>query len=151
VRIFSQSHISLSQFPMSLPSQNKSAGVRAKPPDKGSFPIDHFNECTKLHDDYMRCLKRNKYDNLSCRYLSREYLQCRMDHNLMAKETLERLGFTDDDETEKKARRFMQRGNHDKEKDGWLPARDAIEKRGWVKPSVFGNGKWSGLFKWFSD
>jgi cytochrome c oxidase assembly protein subunit 19 len=135
---------------MSLPAQNKSAGVRAKPPDKGSFPIDHFNECTDIHDRYMRCLKRNKNDNMSCRYIAKEYLQCRMDHNLMAPESMDNLGFTQDDATEKAARRMIYRGNTDKEQEGWLSAKDAIEKRGWVKPSVFGSGKWNGLFQWIT-
>jgi len=133
---------------MSLPAQNKSVGVRAKPPDKGSFPIDHFNECTEVHDTYMKCLRRNKNDNMSCRYIAKDYLQCRMQNNLMAEETMERLGFTDDDNAEKTARKMIHRGNPEKEREGWLGARDAIEKRGWVKPSVFGSGKWSGLFRW---
>lgn len=135
---------------MSLPSQNKSSGVKPKPPDKGSFPIDHFNECTSLHDDYMKCLRRNKNDNMSCRYIAKDYLQCRMEHHLMAEETMDRLGFTDDDETEKAARKRIYLGKPEKEQEGWLSARDAIEKRGWVKPSVFGSGKWGNLFKWIT-
>ena len=133
---------------MSLPSQNKSAGVKPKAPDKGSFPIDHFDECTEIHDQYMRCLRRNKNDNMSCRYISKEYLRCRMEHNLMAPETMEHLGFTDDDESEKQARKIIHSGRHEKEKEGWLPARDSIERRGWVKPSIFGSGKWDKMFKW---
>lgn len=135
---------------MSLPAQNKSAGVRPKAPDKGSFPIDHFNDCTDIHDRYMKCLKRNKNDNMSCRYIAKEYLQCRMDHNLMAPESMANLGFTEEDETERNARKMIYRGNPEKEQEGWVSARDAIEKRGWVKPSVFGSGKWKGLFGWFS-
>ena len=72
-----------------------------------------------------------------------------MDHNLMSQESMEDLGFTDDDETEKRARQMIYRGNVEKEQEGWLSARDAIEKRGWVKPSVFGSGKWTSLFQWF--
>ena len=136
---------------MSLPTQNKSAGVRAKPPDKGSFPIDHFDECTEIHDSYMKCLRRNKNDNMSCRYLAKESLKCRMDHNLMAQESMENLGFTSEDELEKAARKMIHRGRPEKEQEGWLSAKDAIERRGWVKPSVFGNGKWSGIFNWFSS
>jgi cytochrome c oxidase assembly protein subunit 19 len=135
---------------MSLPAQNKSGGVKPKPPDKGSFPIDHFNECTDIHDTYMKCLRRNKNDNMSCRYIAKEYLQCRMQKNLMAQESMDRLGFTDDDNVEKAARKMIYRGRPEKEKEGWLSARDAIEKRGWVKPSVFGSGKWNGLFRWIT-
>ena len=87
---------------------------------------------------------------MSCRYIAKDYLQCRMDHNLMAQETMTNLGFTNDDDAEKKARKMIFRGRPEKEQEGWLSARDAIEKRGWVKPSDFGSGKWKGLFGWFS-
>jgi hypothetical protein len=135
---------------MSFNSQNQKPGVKAKPPDKGSFPIDHFNDCTGIHDKYLRCLKRNKNDNMSCRYIAKEYLQCRMDHNLMAKEEMKTLGFNDDDAIEKEARLMVYRGRPEKEQEGWLSARDAIERRGWVKPSVFGSGKWKSLFSWMT-
>lgn len=135
---------------MSFNSQNQKPGVRARPPDKGSFPIDHFNDCTGTHDKYLQCLKRNKNDNMSCRYIAKEYLQCRMDHNLMAHESMKTLGFNDDDAIEKQARTMIYRGRPEKEQEGWLSARDAIEKRGWVKPSVFGSGKWKSLFGWMS-
>lgn len=65
--------------------------ARGKPPDKGSFPLDHDGDCKELKKDYMRCLKRNQGDNLSCRYMSRKYLQCRMDFNLMAQEPYKTL------------------------------------------------------------
>ena len=68
----------------------------------------------------------------------------------MAPETLENLGFTSDDAAEKAARKMIYRGKTEKEAEGWLTARDAIERRGWVKPSVFGTGKWKGMFKWIS-
>jgi hypothetical protein len=87
---------------------------------------------------------------MSCRYIAKEYLQCRMSHNLMAQEEMSNLGFTDEDSTERAARKIIHRGNPEKEQEGWLCARDAIEKRGWVKPSLFGTGKWTGLFKWIS-
>eukprot|EP00913_Durusdinium_trenchii_P027461 g25756.t1 len=28
-----------------------------RPPDKGSFPLDHFSECSDLKEEYLRCLK----------------------------------------------------------------------------------------------
>lgn len=71
-----------------------------------------------------------------------------MENNLMAPESMKNLGFTEDDEAEKAARQMIYRGNTEKEHEGWLSAKDAIEKRGWVKPSVFGSGKWSGLLQW---
>ena len=68
----------------------------------------------------------------------------------MAEETMERLGFTEEDNAEKRARKMVYRGRPEKEQEGWLSARDAIEKRGWVKPSVFGSGKWNSLLRWIT-
>ena len=58
--------------------------VRA--PEKGSFPLDHLNECRGHIEEYFRCLTRN--DNLApkCREETRAYLNCRMDKELMDKE-----------------------------------------------------------------
>ncbi|KAL0984201.1 hypothetical protein UPYG_G00138420 [Umbra pygmaea] len=72
---------------------NKS--FRPRPPDKGSFPLDHFGECKTFKETFMKCLKDNSYDNSMCRLKAKEYLECRMDTQLMAKEPLEKLGFKD--------------------------------------------------------
>ena len=79
--------------------------LRPKPPDKGSFPLDHegktcvqsisrtrarfikFNydclyyvgECKQFMVKYMECLTRSSNDNSLCRQESKDYLQCRMD------------------------------------------------------------------------
>ena len=66
-----------------------------KPPEKGSFPIDHLQECTDMKKIYMKCLKENKHKIEPCRALARDYLFCRQNHDLMAKESIERLGFAD--------------------------------------------------------
>ncbi|XP_076856266.1 cytochrome c oxidase assembly protein COX19 [Brachyhypopomus gauderio] len=68
---------------------------KPRPPDKGSFPLDHFGECKSFKEEFMRCLRNNKFDNAHCRIQSKEYLQCRMDKQLMSKEPLEKLGFRD--------------------------------------------------------
>ncbi|XP_062858865.1 cytochrome c oxidase assembly protein COX19 [Trichomycterus rosablanca] len=68
---------------------------KPRPPDKGSFPIDHFGECKAFKEKFMQCLRDNNFDNSLCRLQSKEYLECRMDRHLMAKEPLERLGFKD--------------------------------------------------------
>ncbi|XP_073688530.1 cytochrome c oxidase assembly protein COX19 [Garra rufa] len=68
---------------------------RPRPPDKGAFPLDHFGECKLFKETYMRCLKDNRFDNSRCRLESKEYLECRMDRQLMAKEPFEKLGFKD--------------------------------------------------------
>ena len=63
------------------------------PPDKGSFPLDHFAECKEAMEAFMACLKANNYNQRVCRQESRDYLQCRMDNDLMAKEDMDILGF----------------------------------------------------------
>lgn len=66
---------------------------RAKPPDKGSFPLDHDGECKEYMKRYMKCLRENNNGNHLCRTESKDYLRCRMDRQLMAKEDFEKLGF----------------------------------------------------------
>jgi cytochrome c oxidase assembly protein subunit 19 len=74
--------------------------IQSKAPDKGSFPLDHFKECKKEVAQYNKCLL--KFDNLPkrCRKYQKAYLECRMDNGLMEKESLNKLGFTDDLEWE---------------------------------------------------
>lgn len=66
-----------------------------KPPEKGSFPLDHEDECKAFMVRYMRCLRDHAHNNTECRVASKEYLECRMERNLMAKEDLANLGFAD--------------------------------------------------------
>ncbi|XP_041362780.1 cytochrome c oxidase assembly protein COX19-like [Gigantopelta aegis] len=66
-----------------------------KPPEKGSFPLDHKGECKEVMFKYMRCLRRNELENTKCRETSLEYLKCRMEKNLMQKEDYDKLGFRD--------------------------------------------------------
>ncbi|KAK6638078.1 hypothetical protein RUM44_008503 [Polyplax serrata] len=61
------------------------------PPDKGSFPIDHEGVCKDLMMKYMDCLGRNKRENTKCREEIKSYLDCRMNNNLMAKESWRKL------------------------------------------------------------
>lgn len=68
---------------------------RPTAPDRGSFPLDHDNVCKKLMLDYMVCLSDNQQDNSKCRTEAKEYLGCRMENNLMAKEEWSFLGFQD--------------------------------------------------------
>lgn len=65
------------------------------PPEKGSFPLDHEGQCKKSMLQYMLCLKSNKNNNSECRIEAKDYLQCRMDNQLMAKEDFSKLGFED--------------------------------------------------------
>lgn len=63
------------------------------PPDKGSFPLDHENICKVSMLKYMVCLQDNKNDNSLCRNEAKDYLECRMNNSLMAKEDWKYLGF----------------------------------------------------------
>ncbi|XP_052610248.1 cytochrome c oxidase assembly protein COX19 isoform X2 [Peromyscus californicus insignis] len=66
-----------------------------RPPDKGSFPLDHFGECKSFKEKFMKCLHDKNFENALCRNESKEYLMCRMQRRLMAPEPLEKLGFRD--------------------------------------------------------
>lgn len=65
------------------------------PPDKGSFPLDHEGQCKRVMLQYMSCLTKNNNDNSFCRLEAKNYLACRMENNLMAKEEWSKLGFQD--------------------------------------------------------
>ena len=65
----------------------------AKPPIKGSFPLDHEGDCKEFMVKYMGCLNRHDMDNGKCRGESKDYLECRMKHNLMKREDWSKLGY----------------------------------------------------------
>lgn len=67
------------------------------PPDKGSFPLDHEGVCKQTMTKYMKCLFNNNSDNSMCRTEAKQYLGCRMENNLMAKEEWKKLGFSEDE------------------------------------------------------
>ena len=67
-----------------------------RPPAKGSFPLDHEGECKKWMIKYMECLHAADGDSTACREISKEYLRCRMDSGLMAKEDWDYLGFPEE-------------------------------------------------------
>ncbi|KAL1737496.1 hypothetical protein EV714DRAFT_266298 [Schizophyllum commune] len=68
-------------------------GFKPNPPDRGSFPLDHYGECKDYMTAYMGCLKTNKNDSTPCRPLSKNYLDCRMRKGLMEKDEWQNLGF----------------------------------------------------------
>ncbi|XP_029804493.1 cytochrome c oxidase assembly protein COX19 isoform X2 [Suricata suricatta] len=72
-----------------------SKSFQPRPPDKGSFPLDHFGECKSFKEKFMKCLRDNRFENALCRNESKDYLECRMQRQLMAQEPLEKLGFGD--------------------------------------------------------
>ena len=65
------------------------------PPMKGAFPLDHKGECKNFYLKYMVCLSENKNENSACRVQAKDYLQCRMDKELMERESLAKLGYKD--------------------------------------------------------
>ncbi|ORZ31176.1 hypothetical protein BCR44DRAFT_1442911 [Catenaria anguillulae PL171] len=65
------------------------------PQKRGAFPLDHDGECKALVQKYLKCLKESKASNMSCRELSKAYLECRMQRGLMAKDEMQNLGFHD--------------------------------------------------------
>eukprot|EP00933_Yihiella_yeosuensis_P062986 TRINITY_DN66010_c0_g1_i1.p1 TRINITY_DN66010_c0_g1~~TRINITY_DN66010_c0_g1_i1.p1 ORF type:complete len:142 (-),score=26.68 TRINITY_DN66010_c0_g1_i1:53-478(-) len=108
-----------------------------KPPDKGSFPLDHFNECTHLKEEYVKCLKQHNHDNMSCRYLSKQYLECRMNSNLMSKESMTTLGFNEEETVPKAPRKREKKKS--KEDEGWIVGVDGIKperSNEWRRPTL---------------
>eukprot|EP00904_Undaria_pinnatifida_P008363 jgi/Undpi1/4657/HiC_scaffold_18.g08011.m1 len=73
----------------------------ARAPEKGSFPLDHGGECKAPMKAFIACLEENNSDHLPCKSLSKLYLECRMERNLMAKEEFGKLGFATEEEYER--------------------------------------------------
>ena len=97
-----------------------------RPPQRGIFPLDHFAECQEPMDLYLKCLEENKDVHHECREMSREYLKCRMDHGLMAKENLDQLGFASEAKV-KGAREY----DMAKEKAGFVAGKHISDKPKW--------------------
>ncbi|GAM22928.1 hypothetical protein SAMD00019534_061030 [Acytostelium subglobosum LB1] len=74
---------------------HNSAMKAPTPPDKGSFPLDHDQECLQPMNSYIKCLADNKNQSRMCMELSKLYLQCRMDRGLMAKEDIDSFGYNE--------------------------------------------------------
>ncbi|XP_047072626.1 cytochrome c oxidase assembly protein COX19-like [Lolium rigidum] len=72
-------------------------GARPVPPEKGVFPLDHLHECDMEKKDYLACLKSTGAQSEKCRMFSKKYLECRMERNLMAKQDMSELGFSNAD------------------------------------------------------
>ncbi|KAI0803033.1 hypothetical protein BC629DRAFT_1243812, partial [Irpex lacteus] len=71
-----------------------STGFTPTPPDRGSFPLDHFAECREYMKSYLDCLKKNANNSTPCRHLNKEYLECRMQRGLMDRDDWKNLGLT---------------------------------------------------------
>ncbi len=69
---------------------------RPSPPERGSFPLDHDAECQPWMQKYLKCIRSHRgINDDECRELSKGYLQCRMEKNLMAVDEMKILGFGD--------------------------------------------------------
>jgi len=70
---------------------------KPNPPERGSFPLDHDGECKDVMTLYLRCLRSHRGTNSpECRLHAKNYLQCRMERNLMAPDEFKNLGFVDE-------------------------------------------------------
>ena len=63
--------------------------------------MDREGECKKFYAKYMLCLMENKNNASECKNESKDYLGCRMDKGLMARESWSRLGYADTEDKEK--------------------------------------------------
>jgi cytochrome c oxidase assembly protein subunit 19 len=68
-----------------------------RPPEKGSFPLDHLGECKNVVERVLQCMRDHKQEARFCRQEFRDYLQCRMERGLMQKEEWDKLGLDDPD------------------------------------------------------
>jgi cytochrome c oxidase assembly protein subunit 19 len=71
-----------------------------KPPIEGSFPLDHEGECKKEMLEYLICMSKANNQNTKCREQAKEYLNCRMNKNLMEKRDLKVFGYNKPTETD---------------------------------------------------
>ncbi|KAI9899607.1 hypothetical protein N3K66_006068 [Trichothecium roseum] len=76
--------------------------TKPKPPQRGSFPLDHDGECRDVMKNYLACMKKVRGVNEDeCRDLAKSYLTCRMDNNLMARDEFKNLGYAERPKPEK--------------------------------------------------
>ncbi|TFL06354.1 hypothetical protein BDV98DRAFT_499155 [Pterulicium gracile] len=68
--------------------------VKGGPPDRGSFPLDHFGECKDEMKLYMDCLRKNSGTSTECQGVSKAYLHCRMKKGLMEQDDWRNLGLS---------------------------------------------------------
>jgi cytochrome c oxidase assembly protein subunit 19 len=109
-----------------------------RPPQRGIFPLDHYAECKPSMNFYLDCLKQNKDTHHKCRDFSKDYLQCRMDRDLMSSEDLNELGYG-------KEQQVVGATEYDKEKEkqGFVAGKHiSRESKWWWERS--GGKAWTG-------
>ena len=110
--------------------------------EKGSFPLDHDNECGSAMEEYMTCLKDNSYISANCEAVKKVYLDCRMKtwvshwsllawnhtdllrRGLMAEEDMGNLGLRDDEEMKQLG---VQKSQRKREKQGFVAGMSRVE------------------------
>ncbi|CAL6285700.1 unnamed protein product [Bathycoccus prasinos] len=98
-------------------------------PEKGAFPLDHFGECATFKETYLKCLQKQKSDANKCTMESKSYLECRMAKELMAKQPLSELGFTEEDPKEETN---ANRGRKEEKKRSTEKEEEENERNGFV-------------------
>ncbi|KPI37184.1 Cytochrome c oxidase assembly protein COX19 [Cyphellophora attinorum] len=69
---------------------------KPSPPERGSFPLDHDGECKHFMASYLKCIRAQNppgKNSEECRMHAKDYLGCRMEKGLMAKDEWANLGF----------------------------------------------------------
>ena len=110
---------------------------QGKAPDRGSFPLDHHSECKTEVEAFLRCLQESSSEHVRCKRLSKAYLQCRMDKELMAREDLDDLGLGSRDSDVTISRDNPTEGV--KEADGFVAGTHLRRAR---PGGIFGIGEW---------
>ncbi|KAH3665974.1 hypothetical protein OGAPHI_004163 [Ogataea philodendri] len=78
---------------MSANPGNRTQLWNPTPPDRGSFPLDHYGDCKDQMQKYLKCMKLVRNENApNCRLLAKDYLECRMQHDLMDRVPWNELG-----------------------------------------------------------
>lgn len=110
-----------------MSSRSMGAGKQVvQPPQRGIFPLDHGAECRETMEIYLECLKESKDMHHKCREYSKDYLQCRMDRQLMSPENLDQLGFAEHAKVEG-AREY----DNSKEKAGFTAGKHISRESKW--------------------
>ena len=116
-----------------MSSMSMSSGKQSvvRPPQRGIFPLDHYGDCQAPMQAYLDCLGQNDDAHHKCRDFSKDYLECRMEHQLMAKEDLKSLGYGKD-AVVKGAKEY----DNAKEKAGYVAGKHiAKESKWWFQKS----------------
>ncbi|RFU35358.1 hypothetical protein B7463_g1013, partial [Scytalidium lignicola] len=86
----------------------RQALTKPVPPERGSFPLDHYGECKDVMTSYLACIKKVRgMNDPECRNLAKSYLSCRMDRNLMARDEFKNLGFDNEKPNGEDGPRFV--------------------------------------------